>query len=391
MEPYAVDRLRQHLRILEPDEQVDPYRQWGGIQSDLQRALIQLGSIHDCAELGRRIRQLQRVLPREGAGRQLRHLVLQTALDLAFRLDQAAADALIGDVVQDALAGLDRFGAYELRLLNRAFQLAGRTGSVRYLPDLLALLNRALNVGSGDPVGAIIIRLIASVIDALERLERWQEMAAFMERATQWVEDQLPAVPHGSQYQVRAAALLVLSRGWLLLDQAERAEPALRWAISLITAASSDLRMQLDVGCAYAGALSALPAPQALERLSVLLADIGSLNDTLATSNLFRLGVLRLADAIVLSFAGDSRLRRSSPISLTPAQQPAEGKDIPESSASPAERTTSPTGQTVVAENAAHSSGCYYGSQLLLSAVASGLSGRKLRLFACHCCRQIFS
>jgi hypothetical protein len=39
---YVVDRLRQHSRVLEPEQKIDPYRYWGARISDFAKALAEL-------------------------------------------------------------------------------------------------------------------------------------------------------------------------------------------------------------------------------------------------------------------------------------------------------------------------------------------------------------
>src|SRR5262249_54724539 len=47
MPRYVVDRLRQHSRILEPNQRIDPYRHWSMRMSELDRELAELVDIND--------------------------------------------------------------------------------------------------------------------------------------------------------------------------------------------------------------------------------------------------------------------------------------------------------------------------------------------------------
>src|SRR5207244_3340266 len=117
----------------------------------------------------------------------LREEILQAALSLAMRLDREETDHLLEEVVQDGFRPHGVPGYGELSLLDRALLLAGRMGCVERMPSLLAILNWAFREHLDHYAHSVAPRLIGSTIDALERVQMWEEMEQVLTLAERWI------------------------------------------------------------------------------------------------------------------------------------------------------------------------------------------------------------
>src|SRR5262249_30896353 len=89
---YIVERLRQHSRILEPDQKIDPYRNWTAKINDVEKALSDLADLTDRREIAERVKRLlQSHPPKSNKGVEARVSILSTALNLAPRVSEEFA------------------------------------------------------------------------------------------------------------------------------------------------------------------------------------------------------------------------------------------------------------------------------------------------------------
>jgi len=65
---YVVDRLRKHSRILEPEQDIDPYSPWAARISDLDKALVELANLSDRQEIPARVQKLLKEAGRGAVG-----------------------------------------------------------------------------------------------------------------------------------------------------------------------------------------------------------------------------------------------------------------------------------------------------------------------------------
>src|SRR5262249_9065134 len=96
---YIVDRLREHSRILEPDQKFDPYRAWSAKIGDLDKALAELADLTDRKEIEARVNKLLREAPKGNEGQEVRAKVLLKALGIARRVGEEFAMNVLGQLV----------------------------------------------------------------------------------------------------------------------------------------------------------------------------------------------------------------------------------------------------------------------------------------------------
>ena len=111
-ERYAVDRLRDRSRILEPDTKLDPYRHWTATLNDLDRSLAALADTFDRKEVAERVAQLLKGLSKSAAANESRAKILIKSLEIAPRVseDFAARHSGAGAADLRRAAGASRPG-----------------------------------------------------------------------------------------------------------------------------------------------------------------------------------------------------------------------------------------------------------------------------------------
>jgi len=97
---YKIDRLREHSRILEPLERINPYRHWVGAQAE--ELTRELGAWPDLADRNELAARVARALAAKRSGPDaglIRARVLREALEVAFRLGEAMAQGMLEAVL----------------------------------------------------------------------------------------------------------------------------------------------------------------------------------------------------------------------------------------------------------------------------------------------------
>src|SRR5262249_1987129 len=92
---YAVDRLRQKSRILEPDQRIEAVRHYIARSSDLDKELAELPDVTDRQELTARVARLLKDGGKSKTSADNRARVLKVALDLAPRVGEDFALGLL--------------------------------------------------------------------------------------------------------------------------------------------------------------------------------------------------------------------------------------------------------------------------------------------------------
>src|SRR5262249_39228740 len=149
------ERMLSQSRILEPEQEIDPYRHWVARTSDLERALAELTDVLDRQEIAARIRKLLQAAPRGAKGHEPRAMVLRQALTRAPRVSEEFAKEVLEqtaaayDALPEAraLEDLDR----QAQLLERALFVAAHFDRVEHTHPLVARFKRLLQSQRGAP------------------------------------------------------------------------------------------------------------------------------------------------------------------------------------------------------------------------------------------------
>src|SRR5262249_8421132 len=95
-----LDRMREHSRILEPHEKIDPWTRWHGHFTDeLSRELALLFEITDTSQLLNQLTEFLQTRRKWSGVKYPQVQILAVALELAHRLGEAFARDVLGRVV----------------------------------------------------------------------------------------------------------------------------------------------------------------------------------------------------------------------------------------------------------------------------------------------------
>lgn len=311
---YAIDRLRDHSRILEPVREGVGFR---GLDMRLVRGSDRLGErLHlladgtDPAATRAEARDLLDTCAADPCSATVPRVAL-TLLDAAGRLEADAVREVLGHAVPaatwlDAWLQTGRWTEAERavclqRLLGRLFAgaagAAARFGLAAEVRPLAEYLGR--RAGTDANVRAALTRSAGPVFRAFRKLGLTAETAAILDRLDpdrgEWPAD-APLPP----------ARLGLAVGWFaagdddaatrLLDDARR---------RLLMAQEGDPRDRIELAIGYADALGFAPPRVAHGRLEELFQRLDRVGTTGSTNRYFTLKPLELVDAVVRAVVTD--------------------------------------------------------------------------------------
>jgi hypothetical protein len=305
---YAVDRLRECSRILEPDQKIDPYRYWGARIDDFHKALAELTDLTDHQLQAERVQKMLREVPEGAKGHEQRIRVLRAGLEAAPRLGEEFAKQVLKDTVgaYDALPeprGLpDLMG--QAALLERALFVAAHFGCAEYVRPLVARFEKMLENQKGPDAVWALDSLAWQFFRGLRKLGMRDEVGRLASLTAntilqgQTVEAvNYKSLPHGV-YALKG--LLLAAACWYYLGRDRLAEAILQAARSML---QDDLhtREEKELACSYAVTVAQAPVEMAQERLKELCQRMHNLRDTYTTSSHFNVWQLEVVEAAVLA------------------------------------------------------------------------------------------
>lgn len=314
MAPYVVERMRKESRILEPQEELDPYRHLRREHDAVIRDMTRLADIHDPRVLSDGLR---RVLSAAGTRRlaEVRLRILADALPLAARVGAALAGDLLDQVVAalNATADANDPIAQEKRaiLLERALFFAVHFDRTDLVPVLAVQLEGLLDETTAPTVLEARSRLIGQSLRSLRRCGLRDATDRLLERLAAAAGDP-EAAPDRRTAMERCRILLHVASGWLNTDQADRARPILDLARSLIqpaTPAAADRPAALVVSLVgnYVATAALAPLDEAIQRAEALFAagQMERIPNTFTTAPYYSRFHVSIAEAVALAFANE--------------------------------------------------------------------------------------
>jgi hypothetical protein len=315
---YPVERLRQHLKILEPHEVVWAYRSYYMHVGDaLSRALRRLPDVQDHENLEKKFEELfRRHSNQTPEDRQSRVQILQAALELAPRMGEAFTLTLLPQVPETA-------------------------GNIVFLPDRASLLQRAIFVAAHFDQGSWVADFVTrfhAILDApqdSQTLEQLSPLAGECFRSLRKLgmydtihemTDHLQAILlHGKSiddyreqvdWDLRVRSLLQVAAARLYFGHIDQALPILEEARQLLYQGELPAVARKRLACAYVTALGQAPAEVALRGIDELLARLTNVHDcSLLNARYFNPWKLDVIEAVVLGivtedFAMGNQARR---------------------------------------------------------------------------------
>jgi hypothetical protein len=331
---YVADRLRQHSRVLEPDQRINPYRHWGARINDLEKALVELTDLTDRDEIVASVDRLLKDVPKGAKGHEVRAKILKAGLEAAPRVSEDFARRMLDQAVPayDALPEQQDLAAVmeQAAFLEKVLFSAAHYGSDAHIHPLVARFERMLQSQRG-PQG---LEALSSVADQCFRGLRKLGMRDTIDRLLGQLADavlegkELAAVDFHklAQGPDMLKALLQVAAGWCYLGFVQEAETIIEAsrlvlfqpepAYKSFDAWSTNSHQRTSLARSYAAALGQLPMPMAGAFLEELFTRLRGVHDAYTTNRHFSVAHLDVIEAGVLA-AVEVLTRPDKPLTVT--------------------------------------------------------------------------
>lgn len=331
LDRYKIDRLRQHSRILEPFERIDPYRRWHRRHSDdLSRVLAGWSDVRDPQELDVSVRHLLSTsLPPDARLR-----ATTAALALSPRLGDAFAQEILAQVLpqfraateptaramllEKGLAAASHFGHEEtVQVLATQFE-----SSIEEIVPAYLEYETGFNPESAERL-AIIESLFTYSFRGLRRLGLRQEINRIFQRVVEVVagaessrvSSSRRSAPEPVRPADRAAKLqLSVAGGWFFFGQETEARRITDRVAAQLAAPTLSHQERRTLACAYLAAVGLAPMQTALTLVTSLFSvaegesrgsSLPRICDNMTTNSHFSLSQLHVIESAVLALVND--------------------------------------------------------------------------------------
>jgi FtsH ternary system domain X7 len=318
---YVVERLRQHSRILEPDQKIDPYRTWSAKINDLEKALADLTDLGDRKEIARRVETLLKThAPKGNKGYEARVSILRTALNLAPRVSEEFALDMLTQLLPtyDALPEARDAAVLEQQanLLEKGLFVAAHFDRKDHVQQLVARFQRLLQSQRGN-AGAIqsLDTLAEHGFRGLRKLGMREEIDVLLRQMENVILEgqDISAIDMKADrnWPVALRALLHVAAGWLYFGRDRQAEPIINTVRTLLFSGqlmegnAPKYKEQTQLARAYALTVGQAPVEAAQKRLEELFHKLKGVKDTYTTSTHYSLSQLDVVEAVVLSVVNE--------------------------------------------------------------------------------------
>jgi hypothetical protein len=306
---YKIDRLRQHSRILEPNEKTDPYHHARSRHDELGKELSLLRDVHDRDVLVGRFKELIK----DKNPLQARLRTYSVALELAGRLGEAFTAEILGRLVSALGPAPEPPAPVELiaraELLDRALFAAAHYDRPEYVQAFVSQFLRLLEskharggVPELDTVAGQCFRGLRKLglRDEIDQLLK--QMAALVLRGERL--ESLRQRQEGS-WPAGLRTLLHVASGWLYFGRNDEAIPILDEARDVLFEGELSYQEKTSLACTYLSTLGHASSHLALPRMEELFGDLGKITDTFTTSSHYFLLQLDVVEAAVQAIISD--------------------------------------------------------------------------------------
>jgi hypothetical protein len=312
---YIVERLGCQLRVLEPNQVINPYLRELGVKS-IARSLAAVSDLTDKTAIAAQIEHLWQMTPKGAKGASARALIVREALNLAPRVGEDFSRIIL----QRALTILDALpfpppGLFEctdyLELLTKALYVAAHFDRAEILPALVARFKKALLPDMEPEPLLEVARAANHCFRGLRKMgmrDEIQELLAMMSHVTLGgrhvtsIEVQeMAKKPH------QLVALLEVAGAWLNFGEADQAEQVLKVAKEVLfqnELPPQSIRTALTKS--YIAALGRSPVESTKARLQDVLTNLRGIRDTY-NCNIYYISQsqLEVIEAIILAVTHD--------------------------------------------------------------------------------------
>jgi hypothetical protein len=303
---YVVDRLRRHSRVLEPDQEIDPYRKWGARMSELDSALSDLTDLTDRKEIAARVHKLLKGLGKGADAAETRAKVLKAGLDAAPRVGEEFGREMLELALPAYDAQPEPANSNALQeqatFLERALFVAAHFDRVEHLHPLVGRFQRLLQTQRGPSSIQALEKLAGRCFRGLRKLGMRDEIDRLLTQMADLVLEgkELSAVEPGG-----LPALLLVAAEWYFFGRDAQAEPVLQRAREILLKGELQAKEQTKLASAYARTVGQAPVAVAQKRLEEIYTSVKGVKDTYTTSSHFSVSQLDVIEAVVLAVVSD--------------------------------------------------------------------------------------
>lgn len=308
---YVVDRMRAISRVLEPDQQINPYRRvYAKVDGDVARELALLPDLLDAAEVTAQVDRLLRDPPHRARSPAERVQVLRAGLDQAPRVGEAFARNLLDRVApaydamptDDAAIILARAG-----LLEKALFVAAHFDCADYLPHLLLRFQKLLESQRGAASMEAIETLAGQCFRGLRKLGMRDEIDRLLALMADAILQKKPlaALVERPSEPATLRALLHVAGGWYYFGRDAQAEPVLKAARAVLFGGELTGKEHWNLACVYAATVGQAPMELAQRRLEELFDKLNGVRDVFTTHDYYSQSQVRVVEAVVLAVVSD--------------------------------------------------------------------------------------
>jgi hypothetical protein len=310
---YAVDRLREHSRILEPHQEINPYRHWFARTSDLDKALSELTDLTDKQEIIDRVTKLLREQQKGAKGNEARALILREALNQAPRVSEEFARDMLDRVTSayDALpeAEDDEGLVRKAGFLEKALFVAAHFDRVEHIYPLIARFQKMLEEQQGPQATKALDSIAGKCFRGLRKVGMREEIGQLLKLMARVIlggkELKSLDMKKGGTGREAVRPLLHVASGWYYFGSVTQADPVVETARTLLFKADLPYKDQTLLACTYAATLGQAPVESAQKRLEELFQNLKGVRDTYTTNRYYSLYQLKVVEAVVLAVVSD--------------------------------------------------------------------------------------
>jgi hypothetical protein len=316
LDRYVIERVRHNSRILEPDRQIDPYRNWVARLSNLDKALTELVDLLDRGEIQSRILALLRDAPKGHSGHEDRAKIVRVGLELGPHVGEEFARQMLDQAVPvlNELPQPSEDSSLEerARFLEKALFTAAHFGSLEHVRPLVVRFRALLKTRSGPQAIDAVVRLAEQSFRSLRKLGLREEIDSLLQEMANLVlqrrdiEDMAHSFDAKKDALTPLIALLHVAGSWYFFGRDHLAEPVVKAARGILFGeALTQATQRRDLAVAYARTVGQAPPSFALARLEEIFSHLKNYRDTFTTSAYFSVVQLDLIESVVLAVVSD--------------------------------------------------------------------------------------
>jgi hypothetical protein len=327
---YAITRMLEQCRIVEPYERLNPYKKYTvEFEGGLKKTLHELSQERDSQRLATRIRGLYVSEERKPDPKSRTHSpvvsdtqfqILIECLPLSARCGGSFAAELlrlVPEALRQSYPQMSDLSKKQGLLLERSLFLAGHFDHRDLITALVDAFAEVVASKPEDQRFELINEVAGSCLKSLRKLGLRDEIDTLLQRL------QSSILGHGTFANLKARytskpeqwlkalqTMLAISSGWLNFGLTEQATPILEEARTELLAAPSDNRLAMEnarLACAYVTTLAQGPSDVALQRIGELFRkmDPNKVTNSFTTAAIYSRLHLNVVEAVVLGLVSD--------------------------------------------------------------------------------------